>query len=172
MSNQERTFIAVKPDGFQRGLVGEIVSRFEKRGYKLVAAKVTQPSQEHLEVHYQDLKDKPFFAGLIQYMRSGPIFAMVWEGLDVVSNFKNFIGVQLIILNGFRLNKDVSCLVLPILLHQLQVQSVVISVSKLAVISVTVPTLLNQLTAKLVTGSNPKNLLTTNKLPTIFFTSK
>lgn len=59
------SFIAVKPDGVQRGLVGDIISRFEKRGYKLVAAKLVSPSKEHLQTHYEDLKDKPFFAGLV-----------------------------------------------------------------------------------------------------------
>uniref|UniRef100_A0AC34QAX6 Nucleoside diphosphate kinase n=1 Tax=Panagrolaimus sp. JU765 TaxID=591449 RepID=A0AC34QAX6_9BILA len=92
MSNTERTFIAVKPDGVQRGLVGEILTRFEKRGYKLVAAKVTLPTQGHLEEHYRDLKDKPFFPALIKYMRSGPIFAMVWEGLDVVKQGRSMLG--------------------------------------------------------------------------------
>jgi len=82
MSSNEQTFIAVKPDGVHRGLVGEIVSRFEKRGYKLVAMKLVSPSKEHLEKHYADLADKPFFKGLVTYMLSGPICAMVWEGRE------------------------------------------------------------------------------------------
>merc|ERR1711977_727884 len=61
----EQTFIAVKPDGVQRGLVGEIIGRFERRGYKLAAIKLVTPSKEHLEKHYEDLKGKPFFPGLI-----------------------------------------------------------------------------------------------------------
>jgi nucleoside-diphosphate kinase len=60
---RERTFIAIKPDGVQRGLVGEIISRFEKKGYKLVALKLTQPGKAHLEKHYADLSTKPFFSG-------------------------------------------------------------------------------------------------------------
>lgn len=80
MSNAERTFIAIKPDGVQRGLVGKIIQRFEERGFKLVALKQLVASRNHLEVHYQDLKSKPFFAGLVQYMASGPVVAMVWEG--------------------------------------------------------------------------------------------
>ena len=59
------SFIAVKPDGVQRGLVGDIISRFEKRGYKLVALKMVSPSKEHLEKHYEDLSEKPFFRGLV-----------------------------------------------------------------------------------------------------------
>merc|ERR1712021_287043 len=69
----ERTFIAIKPDGVQRGLVGEIIKRFEQRGCKLVAMKLCRPGKEHLEKHYADLSSKGFFAGLIQYMNSGPI---------------------------------------------------------------------------------------------------
>ncbi|KAF2663796.1 nucleoside diphosphate kinase [Microthyrium microscopicum] len=80
----EQTFIAIKPDGVQRGLVGDIISRFEKRGYKLVAIKMVTPGKAHLEKHYEDLKDKPFFPGLVSYMNSGPIAAMVWEGREVV----------------------------------------------------------------------------------------
>lgn len=88
----ERTFIAIKPDGVQRGLVSKIVARFEERGYKLVALKLVHASKEHLQVHYQDLKDKPFFAGLIDYMNSGPIVAMVWEGLDAVKQGRVMLG--------------------------------------------------------------------------------
>ncbi|CAJ0572846.1 unnamed protein product, partial [Mesorhabditis spiculigera] len=92
MANNERTFIAVKPDGVQRGLVGKIIQRFEDRGYKLVALKQVTPSKEHLEVHYQDLKDKPFFPSLISYMQSGPVVAMVWQGLDVVKQGRVMLG--------------------------------------------------------------------------------
>merc|ERR1712213_155310 len=88
----ERTFIAVKPDGVQRGLVGEIMSRFERRGYKLVAGKLMWASKELLENHYADLKGKPFFPGLIQYMNSGPVFAMVWEGKEVVKMGRKMLG--------------------------------------------------------------------------------
>ncbi|KAG6986619.1 nucleoside diphosphate kinase [Physcia stellaris] len=68
MSASEQTFIAIKPDGVQRGLVGDIISRFEKRGYKLVAMKLVTPSKEHLEKHYEDLSDKPFYKGLVTYI--------------------------------------------------------------------------------------------------------
>ncbi|KAL2207781.1 NDK-domain-containing protein [Sarocladium strictum] len=92
MSSAEQTFIAIKPDGVQRGLVGPIVSRFENRGFKLVAIKLVTPSKEHLEKHYEDLAGKPFFAGLIQYMLSGPICAMVWEGRDAVKTGRVILG--------------------------------------------------------------------------------
>ena len=90
--NKERTFIAVKPDGVQRGIVNKIIKQFEQRGYKLVAIKMVQASRQHLEIHYQDLKTKPFFAGLVEYMASGPIVAMVWEGLDAVKQGRVMLG--------------------------------------------------------------------------------
>ena len=67
----------VKPDGVQRGLVGEIIKRFETRGYKVIAAKLNSPKRELLEEHYKDLKSKGFFAGLITYMLSGPVMSLV-----------------------------------------------------------------------------------------------
>ncbi|KAK7999209.1 nucleoside diphosphate kinase-like protein [Apiospora marii] len=88
----ERTFIAIKPDGVQRGLVGPILSRFENRGYKLVAIKLMTPGKAHLEKHYADLAGKPFFPGLIEYMNSGPICAMVWEGRDAVKTGRVLLG--------------------------------------------------------------------------------
>ncbi|KAK2756383.1 nucleoside diphosphate kinase [Arachnomyces sp. PD_36] len=88
----EQTFIAIKPDGVQRGLVGPIISRFESRGYKLAAIKLVTPSKEHLETHYADLSSKPFFPGLVTYMLSGPIAAMVWEGRDVVKTGRTILG--------------------------------------------------------------------------------
>jgi len=91
MSN-EQTFIAIKPDGVQRGLIGPIISRFEARGYKLAAIKLVTASQQHLEKHYEDLSDKPFFPGLIKYMGSGPICAMIWEGRDAVKTGRALLG--------------------------------------------------------------------------------
>ncbi|KAK1998814.1 NDK-domain-containing protein [Colletotrichum falcatum] len=88
----EQTFIAIKPDGVQRGLIGPIISRFESRGFKLVAIKLMTPGKAHLEAHYADLKDKPFFGGLIEYMNSGPICAMVWEGRDAVKTGRTILG--------------------------------------------------------------------------------
>merc|ERR1712080_540628 len=91
-ANQERTFIMIKPDGVQRGLVGEIIKRFEQKGFKLVAMKMMQASVEHLEKHYADLAKKPFFPGLVKYMASGPVVAMVWEGLNVVKTGRVLLG--------------------------------------------------------------------------------
>eukprot|EP01119_Soliformovum_irregulare_P007040 TRINITY_DN19447_c0_g1_i1.p1 TRINITY_DN19447_c0_g1~~TRINITY_DN19447_c0_g1_i1.p1 ORF type:complete len:207 (-),score=66.35 TRINITY_DN19447_c0_g1_i1:190-810(-) len=91
-TKQERTFIAVKPDGVQRKLVGEIISRFEAKGYKLVALKMIWPTKEQAEKHYADLSDKPFFPGTVQFLSSGPIVGMVWEGEDVIKGGRKMIG--------------------------------------------------------------------------------
>ncbi|KAI9220985.1 putative nucleoside-diphosphate kinase [Blastocladiella britannica] len=88
----ERTYIMVKPDGVARGLVGEIIKRFETKGYKLVALKMATPTQAHLEEHYSDLKTKGFFKGLIQYMLSGPVVCMVWEGKNAVKTGRVLLG--------------------------------------------------------------------------------
>jgi nucleoside-diphosphate kinase len=88
----ERTYIMVKPDGVERGLVGEIIKRFENRGYQLVALQLMKPSKEHLEEHYKDLAGKGFFAGLIQYMLSGPVVGMVWAGKDAVKTGRKMLG--------------------------------------------------------------------------------
>uniref|UniRef100_A0A2K6PY55 Nucleoside diphosphate kinase n=1 Tax=Rhinopithecus roxellana TaxID=61622 RepID=A0A2K6PY55_RHIRO len=84
MANCEHTFIAIKPDGVQWGLVGEIIKRFEQKRFHLVGLKFMQASEDLLKEHYIDLKDRPFFVGLVKYMHSGPVAAMVWEGLNVV----------------------------------------------------------------------------------------
>ena len=91
-TDTERTFIAIKPDGVQRGLIGEIIARFEKKGYKLVAVKVVQPSESFAKQHYADLAQKPFFPGLVKYFSSGPVFAMVWEGKNSIVNGRKIIG--------------------------------------------------------------------------------
>ncbi|XP_025417249.1 nucleoside diphosphate kinase-like isoform X2 [Sipha flava] len=90
--NAERTFIMIKPDGVQRGLVGKIIKRFETKGFKLVAMKFLWPSEELLKNHYADLAGKSFFPGLIKYMASGPVVAMVWEGLDAVKTGRFILG--------------------------------------------------------------------------------
>ena len=82
----------IKPDGVQRGLVGEIIKRFEAKGYKLIAMKLTAPGKEHLEKHYADLSSKGFFAGLIEYMSSGPVVAMVWQGANAVLEGRKMLG--------------------------------------------------------------------------------
>eukprot|EP00970_Alexandrium_tamarense_P018541 scaffold13347_cov188-Alexandrium_tamarense.AAC.10 len=71
-TNQERTFLAVKPDGVQRGLVGDIIARFEKRGYKLVGLKMVWPTLEMAQIHYKDLAKKPFYGSLCKFFSSGP----------------------------------------------------------------------------------------------------
>ena len=88
----ERTYLMVKPDGGQRGLVGEIMSRFEKKGLKLVAAKLMVIPKETAEKHYAEHKDKKFFPSLISYITSGPVFAMVWEGENAVQVCRNIMG--------------------------------------------------------------------------------
>ncbi|VDO92136.1 unnamed protein product [Soboliphyme baturini] len=91
MSNRERTFIAVKPDGVQRGLVHDVLKRFEQRGYKLVAMKMI-PSDELLTKHYAEHVGKPFFEPLKAYMRSGPVVAMVWEGTEIIKASRSMLG--------------------------------------------------------------------------------
>lgn len=80
----ERTYIMIKPDGVQRGLVGEVIKRFEQKGYKLVALKMVSVEKAHAEEHYKDLSSKPFFPGLIEYICSGPVVAMVRMLIGVV----------------------------------------------------------------------------------------
>jgi len=90
---KERTFIMVKPDGVQRGLVGEIIDRFETRGgLKLVAMKFMQASVELLKQHYADLSAKPFFKGMVEYMASSPVVPMVWEGLNAAKIGRMLLG--------------------------------------------------------------------------------
>ncbi|MBO8169774.1 MAG: nucleoside-diphosphate kinase [Thermoanaerobacteraceae bacterium] len=88
----ERTFIMIKPDGVQRNLVGAIISRFEAKGYKLVAMKFMRLTEEQAREHYKEHVDKPFFAGLLEYITSGPVVAMVWEGKDVVAAARQMMG--------------------------------------------------------------------------------
>jgi len=91
-TNQERTFLAVKPDGVQRGLVGDIIARFEKRGYKLVGLKMVWPTQMMAEKHYQDLAKKPFYGSLTKFFSSGPIICMCWEGKDIIAQGRQMLG--------------------------------------------------------------------------------
>lgn len=91
-ANQERTFIMVKPDGVQRGLVGDIIKRFETKGFKLVALKFQAASESLLKQHYADLAGRPFFPSLISYMQLGPVVPMVWEGLNVVKTGRVMLG--------------------------------------------------------------------------------
>merc|ERR1712018_561537 len=91
-ANNERTFIMLKPDAVHRGLVGDIIKRFEKKGFKLVAMKMMHASEELLKQHYADLSKKPFFPDLVAYMASGPVVPMVWEGLNVVKTGRVMLG--------------------------------------------------------------------------------
>ncbi|MDT8860014.1 nucleoside-diphosphate kinase [Alkalihalobacillus sp. MEB130] len=88
----ERTYLMVKPDGVQRNLIGEIVSRFEKKGFTLVGAKLMTISKELAETHYGEHKERPFFGELVSFITSGPVFAMVWEGNNVISTARTMMG--------------------------------------------------------------------------------
>lgn len=88
----ERTFLAIKPDGVQRGLVGEIIGRFERKGFKLVGLKQLTPSRSLVEEHYGVHRERPFFAGLVDFLSSGPVVAMVWEGDGVIGSARTLIG--------------------------------------------------------------------------------
>ncbi len=88
----ERTFIMIKPDGVQRNLVGEIVSRFETKGFTLVGMKLMQVSRELAEQHYGVHKERPFFGSLVDFIVSAPVVAMVWEGDGVVASARKLIG--------------------------------------------------------------------------------
>ena len=89
---EERTFIAIKPDGVQRGLIGEILSRFENKGFKLVALKQLIPTRDLAEKHYGVHRERPFFEGLVDFITSGPVVAMVWEGDGVIASARMLIG--------------------------------------------------------------------------------
>jgi len=88
----ERTMVLVKPDGVQRGLIGEVICRLERRGLRLVAARFLQVSQELAETHYAIHRGKPFYAGLIKYITSAPVMAMVWDGPNAVAAVRQTMG--------------------------------------------------------------------------------
>ncbi|SFB18210.1 nucleoside diphosphate kinase [Cohnella sp. OV330] len=88
----ERTYLMVKPDGVERGLIGEIVGRFERKGLKLIAAKLMRVTPELAERHYAEHKGKVFYDRLITFITSGPVFAMAWEGDDAVAAARQLIG--------------------------------------------------------------------------------
>jgi nucleoside-diphosphate kinase len=88
----ERTFLAIKPDGVQRKLIGEIIKRFETKGFTLVGLKFMSVSRELAEQHYDVHKERPFFGSLVEFITSGPIIAMVWEGDGVVASARKIIG--------------------------------------------------------------------------------
>ncbi len=88
----ERTLVLIKPDGVQRGLIGEIIKRLETRGLRLVAAKFMQVSTELAESHYAVHKGKPFYDGLIRYITASPVMAMVWEGPSAIAAVRQTMG--------------------------------------------------------------------------------
>ncbi|MEC5422463.1 nucleoside-diphosphate kinase [Virgibacillus sp. C22-A2] len=88
----EKTFLMVKPDGVQRNLVGEIVKRFEAKGFKLVGAKLMVISNDLAANHYGEHKERPFFGELVNFITSGPVFAMVWEGENVILTARDMMG--------------------------------------------------------------------------------
>ena len=88
----QTTFVMVKPDGVQRGLVGNIIQRFENKGLRLVALRQLTPSLELAESHYAVHSERPFYSGLIEFITSGPVVAMSWTGVDAISVARNIIG--------------------------------------------------------------------------------
>ena len=90
--NIERTFVAIKPDAVQRGLMGKIITRFEEKGFKIVAMKMLEVSDEQAAAHYAEHVGKPFYPGLVKFITSAPIVAMVIEGIDAVSEVRHILG--------------------------------------------------------------------------------
>ena len=88
----ERTFVAIKPDGVQRGLIGEVISRLERRGLKLVAIRLMQVDEELAGRHYAEHVDRPFFSSLVSFITSGPIVAMIWEANNAVALARQTMG--------------------------------------------------------------------------------
>jgi len=92
VAGMEKTFLMVKPDGVQRQLIGDIVARFEKKGFQLVGAKLMQIPTELAEQHYGEHKERPFFGELVEFITSGPVFAMVWQGENVIATARQMMG--------------------------------------------------------------------------------
>jgi len=92
MTETERTFVMVKPDGVQRGLVSDILDRFENRGLKIVGAKFMQLDRELAEAHYAEHEGKEFFEGLVDFITSGPVFAVVLDGQDATRQVRRMMG--------------------------------------------------------------------------------
>jgi len=88
----ERTYLMIKPDGVQRGLVGEVITRFEKKGFKLLGLKLFMANKALLEEHYAEHKEKPFFKDLVDYMLMGPVVCMVWQGIEIVKTCRKMLG--------------------------------------------------------------------------------
>lgn len=92
LSNEERTFVAIKPDGVKRGLIGRIIRKIEDKGFKIVALKMLQVSDELAAKHYEEHVGKPFYDALIKFITSGPIVAMVLQGENAVASVRKFMG--------------------------------------------------------------------------------
>ncbi len=92
MINSQRTLVLIKPDGVQRGLIGEIISRLERRGLMLIAMDYRQISKEFAEKHYGMHEGKPFYKGLVKYITSSPLVAMVWEGTEAIKAVRQTVG--------------------------------------------------------------------------------
>jgi nucleoside-diphosphate kinase len=90
--SSEKTLILVKPDGVRRGLVGEVISRIEKKGYSVTALRMLQADRSLLEKHYAEHNGKPFYEPLLEFMTSGPIVAMIAEGNRVIEGFRSLAG--------------------------------------------------------------------------------
>jgi nucleoside-diphosphate kinase len=90
---KEQTLVLIKPDAMQRGLVGQIIARFEQKGLKLVAIKMMSLDEAVLREHYAHIADKPFFPGVSEFMQSTPVVAMVWQGLEVVEAVRKITGI-------------------------------------------------------------------------------
>ena len=88
----EQTFLMVKPDGVRRQLVGEIIKRFEAKGFTLTALQLVTPTRKQAEAHYEVHRGKPFFEGVVTFISSGPVVAMIWEGDDVVALARKMMG--------------------------------------------------------------------------------
>ena len=88
----EQTFVMIKPDGIQRNLAGDIISRLEKKGLKLKALKLMQVSESLAKTHYQEHEDKPFYQSLVDYITSGPVIAMIWEGDSAIEVCRKLMG--------------------------------------------------------------------------------
>ncbi|MEN8152518.1 MAG: nucleoside-diphosphate kinase [Acidobacteriota bacterium] len=90
--NTEKTFVMVKPDGVQRGLVGEVISRFEKKGLRIAGIKMVNIHRELASKHYNEHREKPFYEDLIRFITSGPVVAMVLDGPDAISIVRKLVG--------------------------------------------------------------------------------
>lgn len=92
MLTEEKTFVAIKPDGVQRGLIGDIITRFERKGFKILAIKLLNVTDQQAKKHYEEHYGKPFYNRLVKYIQSGPIVAMVIKGYSAVESVRHIVG--------------------------------------------------------------------------------